>query len=195
MERIQAWWESSRAMGQLATAKALSWWNAPPGQHTTPVRRHGTDVGALGKCGLFVQEPTRVFGNGLRASVYIGSAYNAGNPDVFDSLRIRRVLNVTADVPLFFEDRAAYLRVPLEDTAEQELLHRDVRAAVDFVTAGVERGQNVLIHCFLGRSRSVAIAAHVVEALGGDPSSVLGLHRANVNVNFVEGFNFTDTRS
>ncbi len=190
MDRLQSWWESSRAMGQLATAKALSWWNAPPGQ-TAPVR-HGTDVGALDKCTLFAQEPTRVFGNGLRASIYIGSAYNAGNPDIFETYRIRRVLNVTADVPTFFEDRAMYLRVPLEDTAEQALLHRDVKAAVDFVTGGIERGQNVLIHCFLGRSRSVAIAAHVVEALGGDPCKVLSLDRANVNVNFVEGFtNFT----
>jgi hypothetical protein len=172
-------------MGQLATAKALSWWNAPGGQAATV--RHGTDVGALDKCGLFFQEPTRVFGDGLRASIYVGSAYNAGNPDTFETYRIRRVLNVTVDVPIFFEGRATYLRVPLEDTAEQALLHRDVRASVDFVRAGVDRGQNVLIHCFLGRSRSVAIAAHVVEALGGDPREVLRLDRASVNVNFVEG--------
>jgi protein-tyrosine phosphatase len=73
--------------------------------------------------------------------------------------RITHILNVAREVPVFFPGRFCYLRLELVDSPDaaaqlRELLPR----ACDFIDAALaRRGEGVLVHSALGKSRSVAV--------------------------------------
>lgn len=108
--------------------------------------------------------------------VYLSSWALASDPYVFAALSPTHVVNCTPDHENVFEDKAAYFRVPVVDTADQNLLvHLD--SVVAFIesarTSGILANHSfapvrneswsptrtgvVLIHCRHGQSRSAAV--------------------------------------
>ena len=70
------------------------------------------------------------------------------------SFKFTHVLNVTAELPNYFEDKGIkYLKVPAQDYETQDI-DQYFSQAYDFIESA--RGSKILIHCVLGRSRSFA---------------------------------------
>mmetsp|Transcript_23965 Transcript_23965/g.60980 ORF Transcript_23965/g.60980 Transcript_23965/m.60980 type:complete len:323 (+) Transcript_23965:77-1045(+) len=121
--------------------------------------------------------------------VYISSWALASDPHVFAALGPTHVVNCTPDHPHVFEGQAAYCRVPVVDSADQDLLvHLD--AAVAFIAGAAAAGGVVLCHCRHGQSRSASVlAAWLVASRGWTPSqAVEHLQRCRPKVSPNAGF-------
>ena len=103
-------------------------------------------------------------------NLFVGSAKNAADAGSLSRLGIRYVVNCTDDLPQFHEGvegAPEYNRIPLSDVPGASLLA--IRDSIEYVVAKVAdklaKGEPVLIHCFMGASRSVAVATLVVMHL------------------------------
>ncbi|KAK7901889.1 hypothetical protein WMY93_018658 [Mugilogobius chulae] len=94
----------------------------------------------------------------LEGALYQGSAAQAENYRIIKNLHITHVVNATANSPDAFPNMLCYLRLPLSDDAQQDLVEalplasRFIHQALKGVPAG-----RVLVHCSMGRSRSSAL--------------------------------------
>jgi protein-tyrosine phosphatase len=71
---------------------------------------------------------------------------------------ITAVVNVTEDVPNFFEDSLLYLNCPLRDTVESaDQMYKYLDVAADWIEAQRQQDQIILVHCKGGISRSPTI--------------------------------------
>ncbi|XP_067091832.1 serine/threonine/tyrosine-interacting-like protein 1 [Osmerus mordax] len=94
----------------------------------------------------------------LEGALYQGSAAQASNYRIIKNLHVTHVLNATADCPDAFPGILSYLKLPLSDDAQQDLVEALPRAT-GFI-GGALRGEpagRVLVHCSMGRSRSSAL--------------------------------------
>ena len=102
-------------------------------------------------------DPTQV-ADGL----FLGSAKNAADSASLESNEIATVVNATTEIDNFFEgrhDKIQYVNVALNDTrsARIENVEAAFVAAVEAVDRDLQAGKHVLVHCFMGASRSVAL--------------------------------------
>lgn len=103
--------------------------------------------------GMFLQLPASPILDGL----WVGNALNAANLAFLEQHNIRYIVNVTQEVPNFYEDSRCYCRLSSRDVEGCTLpWHWTSR----FIHQALISSEKVLIHCFLGRSRSVAVACH-----------------------------------
>lgn len=100
-------------------------------------------------------------------NLFVGSAKNAADAGSLSRLGIQYVVNCTDDLPQFHEGAEAapeYSRIPLSDVPNASLIA--IMDSIEYVVSKVvdklSRGEPVLIHCFMGASRSVAVATLVV---------------------------------
>lgn len=89
--------------------------------------------------------------------LWVGSALNAANKAWLKSHAIRFVVNVSQEVPNLYEDELDYCQLTLRDVEGCTIPWHWTSL---FIHRALATGQGVLIHCFLGRSRSVAVACH-----------------------------------
>jgi protein-tyrosine phosphatase len=68
-----------------------------------------------------------------------------------------QILNVSAQVPNYFEDHFLYCNISLIDT-ETEAVRPHLRRAFEFLNDALRVNGRVLVHCVAGVSRSVTIA-------------------------------------
>jgi hypothetical protein len=89
--------------------------------------------------------------------LWVGSALNAADRTFLACHNIRYIVNVTQEVPNLYEDTLCYCQVALRDVEGCTLPWQWISR---FIHNAMATGDGVLIHCFLGRSRSVAVACH-----------------------------------
>lgn len=90
--------------------------------------------------------------------------------------RITHIVNASPVVPCFFRDTPEgatieYLSVALFDDPEADLLGV-LPSVIEFVTCAQQQGGRVLVHCYAGLSRSVALVAGCLLAAHHDLSVV-----------------------
>jgi len=113
-------------------------------------------------------EPVRLFPSiiSFEPRVYLSSWALASDPDVFEAILPTHVVNCTPDHAHCFEGRAAYIRVPVDDIADQDIgVHLD--PAVNFIVEALAGDGVVLCHCRHGRSRSATVLAAWLVASRG----------------------------
>ena len=112
---------------------------------------------------------TRVFDHpSSGAAMWIGNAFNAGDPAFFRQNEIKLCVNATREVPNHFADTAEYLQVSVHDvSADAENIWKPEIARR--AATVLEEGGNVFVHCYMGRSRSVALALQIISMLTGQP--------------------------
>ena len=106
----------------------------------------------------FVIEEELSFGG----SLYLSSHALAAEPAVLRALGVTHVINVTPDHPDAkgeSADQLRYLRIPANDSCDQDLSTYFSRASdfIDRAFAGA--GATVLVHCRHGQSRSATVVA------------------------------------
>ena len=96
--------------------------------------------------------------------LWVGSAINAADWAFLTRNNIRYIVNVSQEVPNLYEDRIRYCQVQTRDVTGCTLpWHWTSR----FIRRALASGDGVLIHCFIGRSRSVAVACHFLMSYLG----------------------------
>ena len=104
----------------------------------------------------------------------VGAAYNG---DRLQAAGITHVLNVTPNLQNLFPGRFTYLRVAVDDAPDADLAaHFD--ACTAFIDAARDAGGRVLVHCYQGVSRSVAVVcAYLVVTMRVDAATALDMVR------------------
>ena len=102
----------------------------------------------------------------LPHGVVLGSSFDACSADMFRKKNIRAVVNVTPDVPCFFQNDDAsltpidYLQIPIDDHERSTFNTHMLQGASAFITSHTGAGGQVLVHCVMGRSRSVCVCCY-----------------------------------
>jgi len=91
--------------------------------------------------------------------LFIGNQRDAASRERLTELGVTHILNVTAHLPLHFEnDGITYLRLPASDSGSQNL-KQYFSEAISFIENAKASKGKVLVHCQAGVSRSPTIVA------------------------------------
>jgi dual specificity MAP kinase phosphatase len=117
--------------------------------------------------------------------LYLGCHKDAKDWDIIQSHNIKYVMNVTDKCESRFEEHVKFLRLPVRDAGDENILIYFDRA-IAFIEEARCLGSGVLVHCFAGISRSATIAiAYIMKhkkwSLNESYKSVLTLDRKSSN--------------
>ena len=89
--------------------------------------------------------------------IYLGNAYNARDYYNLESKNIGLILNCTEEIPNYFEDCFEYKKIIIDDVNDADITpYLDEYA--DLINSYIKNNdKNILIHCFMGSSRSATI--------------------------------------
>lgn len=97
--------------------------------------------------------------------IFLGNSWNASDLNFLQANEINRVLNISVEVPNFFENKQPlieYKRYAIRDISDQQI---DFATLVQFCKDSIEDRPNILIHCFMGASRSVLVCLVILSLL------------------------------
>ena len=92
-------------------------------------------------------------------NLYIGGIIEATDKKWLQNRNITHIVNATKEIPNFFPSSIRYLNLYLIDMPEQNLTHV-LEKSYRFIKDAVDKGGNVLVHCFAGISRSSSIVVY-----------------------------------
>ena len=101
--------------------------------------------------------------------LWVGSALNAADAHFVRSVPIVGIVNVTPEVPRLFEaEGVLYHQILVRDDAGCDIPREVFEDAARFIDARLaeEPRGHVLVHCFVGRSRSVALCCYHMMTRG-----------------------------
>ena len=104
---------------------------------------------------VFWGEPTHIVDN-----IYLGSAYNAASYDKLKELDIKVIMNATMEISDYYPDEFVYLRYGLYDNNKHRIKKYLEKSFNDIIKHQKETPGNILIHCFMGASRSASIVIY-----------------------------------
>jgi hypothetical protein len=103
----------------------------------------------------FWGNPTHVVDN-----IYLGSAYNAASYDLLKELNIGVIINATSEISNYYPDEFIYLNYKLYDNNKHSIKKYLERSFDDIIYHQQNTKGNILIHCFMGASRSASIVLY-----------------------------------
>lgn len=103
----------------------------------------------------FWSDPTPVIDG-----IYLGSAYNAASYDLLKKLNIKVILNATTEIKNYYPDEYTYLRYKLYDNNKHSIKKYLEKSFNDIQHHQQNTKGNILIHCFMGASRSASIVLY-----------------------------------
>lgn len=119
--------------------------------------------------------------------IYLGSGIHAMNRETLDQFEIEGILNATQELPQYFEeDDFLYLQLPVRDTRDAFLMNH-YEKAYQFFEQCEKAEKNVLVHCYMGSSRSASTIIYYMIRKHGytfdDAFQYLKERRPHVNLN------------
>ena len=125
--------------------------------------------------------------------LYLGNAYNSREYYDLKDNNIGLIVNCTSDINNYFEHTGEFLyhRVPVRDingASIFEYIDKTINIIHEYLLEN--KDQNILIHCFMGSSRSASIlAAYLIKFYGYNRRDAIGYIKekrsiVNINVNF-----------
>ncbi|ELP86150.1 dual specificity protein phosphatase, putative [Entamoeba invadens IP1] len=132
------------------------------------------------------------YGTEICKHLFLGSAMAASNIEWLEEENIHYIINVTPDVVCTFDPHEnpnfkledfenvtekKYLRIPINDDFNVKI-DNYFECTKMFIDSAREKGENVLVHCLLGRSRSACIiAAYIMQTYKVKYTDVLNLFK------------------
>lgn len=108
---------------------------------------------------ILFEQPSNVFIDPFtHAILYLGSSFNAADDADLKRRKIRHVVNVSQSIPNLHVG-IVYFRVSVRDVAGARLVFNTGHAyeLITFIHERLCNGQNVLVHCWAGSSRSASV--------------------------------------
>lgn len=110
------------------------------------------EVGYYDEYTTFFSYPTYICDN-----IYLGSAFNAASYDTLQELDIKVVLNITKEITNHYPDDITYLRYDIYDNNKHSIEKHLEESYQDIKHHQENTEGNILVHCYMGRSRSVSV--------------------------------------
>lgn len=107
-------------------------------------------------------EYSTFWGNATKVvdNIYLGSAFNAASYSTLKKLNIKVILNATTEISNYFESDFIYLRYELYDNNKNRIRGYLEKSFNDIRYHQENTDGNILIHCFMGASRSASIVLY-----------------------------------
>lgn len=97
-------------------------------------------------------------------NIYLGSAFNAADRITFDELNITTVINVSKEISNYFENEdIAYHRYHLYDNNKESIGDHLKEIYKKIVEYRDTKEGNILVHCYMGASRSATVVAYYLH--------------------------------
>jgi len=96
--------------------------------------------------------------------IFVGNALDAQNQDRLREYGITHIINSTPDLPCFSEQQYQYLRIAILDLPSANI-RKHFDSAIQFIDEALcRKGNNVLVHCSAGISRSpTLVLAYMIK--------------------------------
>ena len=105
----------------------------------------------------FFKCPTYIIDN-----IYVGNARNAASKSILTENNIKMIVNVTEDIPIFYPDIYTYHQIKIEDNNKDSIKNFLEKSYTEIKEFQEKSNENILIHCFMGASRSVSILIYYI---------------------------------
>ena len=107
----------------------------------------------------FFSEPTYIIDN-----IYLGSAFNASNYKSLKQNNIGLIINMTNEISNYYDDEIIYKKYGLYDNNCEPILQYLDKTFEDIIEFQKNYpNKNILIHCFMGASRSASILTYYIH--------------------------------
>lgn len=159
--------------------------------NTQPTRMNGKTRGILGSLYDLTYEPTKIIDN-----LYLGNSYNARDYYNLKDIDVGLIVNASKCIPTYFNNELEYIVVPVEDVQGANILtYLDgvIDKMHNFITHN--KSKNILVHCFMGSSRSATIIiAYLMKYKGYGYRDALNFIKekrpvVNLNTDFFDQLN------
>ena len=103
----------------------------------------------------FFSKPTHIIDN-----IYLGSAFNAASYYDLKELNIRSIINVTKEISQYYPDDFTYLNYNIYDNNKDSISDLLEDAYNNILHLQATSDGNILIHCYMGSSRSASLVLY-----------------------------------
>ena len=105
----------------------------------------------------FFKSPTHIIDN-----IYLGNARNAASYYQLKELNINFIINITQDISLYYPEEFTYYNYNIEDDNNESIKQFFEKSYQNIVNSQNQQNKNILIHCFMGASRSVTLLLYYI---------------------------------
>jgi len=107
----------------------------------------------------FFSEPTYIIDN-----IFLGSAFNASNYNSLKQNNIGLIINMTNEISNYYVNEIIYKKYGLYDNNKEPIIHYLEKTFEDIIEFQKKYpNKNILIHCFMGASRSASILTYYIH--------------------------------
>lgn len=103
----------------------------------------------------FFDEPTFIIDN-----IYLGSAFNAASLKILKNYKISYIINATQEISNYFPNDFVYRKYNLYDNNKNSIKKYLDKSFNDILSFNTENKGKILIHCYMGASRSASIVLY-----------------------------------
>ena len=112
-------------------------------------------IGIYEEYSWFFGKPSHIIDN-----IYLGSAFNAASYYDLKESNIKVILNVTKEISEYYPDEFTYFHYDIYDNNMESIGEYLEKAYQDIKKYQKEYDGNILIHCYMGASRSASIVIY-----------------------------------
>jgi len=122
------------------------------------VRRVEAGLPWYSKYRYFFSESTEIIPN-----LFLGSSFNAYNKNELDKKNINIILNITDEIDNFYEGKnnLIYYKFPIRDNNLDDI-SSILNESYNVIEHHLELGDRILVHCYMGASRSASVVIHYI---------------------------------
>ena len=101
--------------------------------------------------------------NQIITNLFLGSSFNAYDIYFLNRKRINVILNITDEISNFYEtdSQFTYYRFPIRDNNSDEITSI-LNESYNVIEHHISRGDRILVHCYMGASRSASVVIHYI---------------------------------
>ena len=142
----------TRMLKDKAKMSIVDYYN---GKYSKVQRMNNIKTTIIGNLYNLTIEPTHIIDN-----IYLGNAYNASNYNNLKKLNIGLVINITNEIPNYYENDFKYLNIKIDDKNGCDILQHfsTFLDTINNFKKNNINNKNILIHCFMGSSRSATLS-------------------------------------
>lgn len=101
--------------------------------------------------------------NEIIPNLFLGSSFNAYNKNELNKKQINIILNVTDEISNFYEteNKLTYYKFPIKDNNNDDI-SSILNETYNIIENHISNGDKILIHCYMGASRSASVVIHYI---------------------------------